>query len=148
MLRAYDLLSGRLIRAFNERSAPRHAMRQLVLGQVDEEFEAKWAVGHIRASREGFVASIGAKVLAWRAGIENRGRTKKVSKPTGRVSTRLERYRGNFADRCRDDWQADMLFTGQPIWSSNVMFRNKRKPSILSTVIVSKASIRGNMCNP
>lgn len=92
MVRAYDLLSGRLVRIFNERSAPRQALRHILTGQADADEEAKWSVSRIVASREGFVASIGARILAWRAGDDSKAR-KKGPKSGGRLSSRAERYR-------------------------------------------------------
>lgn len=92
MIRAYDILSGRLVRIFNERSAPRQALRHILAGQADADEEAKWSVSQIVASREGFVASIGARILAWRAGDDHKTR-KKAPKSGGRLSSRAERYR-------------------------------------------------------
>lgn len=91
-VRAYDILSGRLVRIFNERSAPRQALRHILAGQADADEEAKWSVSNIVASREGFVASIGARILAWRAGDDSESR-KKTPRSGGRLSSRAERYR-------------------------------------------------------
>lgn len=92
MIRAYDILSGRLVRIFNERSAPRQALRHILAGQADADEEAKWSVSNIIASREGFVASIGARILAWRAGGDAKAH-KKTPRSGGRLSSRAERYR-------------------------------------------------------
>lgn len=92
MVRAYDILSGRLVRIFNERSAPRQALRHILTGQADADEEAKWSVSQIVASREGFVASIGARILAWRAGDDHKAR-KKTPRSGGRLSSRAERFR-------------------------------------------------------
>lgn len=86
MIRVYDLLSGALVRVFNERSAPRHALRD-----PDPEEQAKWAVKQIQASKYGFVACIGARVMAWRVGEDKFKR--KSNRTGGRLSTRAERYR-------------------------------------------------------
>lgn len=107
------MLSGRLIRIFNERSAPRHTLRQLAAGQATEEDEARFAVGQIVANQQGFVASIGARVLAWRVAEGDRIKRKRIqlflvlsliyltlvypaksTRTGGRLSSRAERYRG------------------------------------------------------
>ena len=80
------MLSGSLVRVFNERSAPRHALRD-----PDAEEQAKWAVKQIQGSRYGFVACIGARVMAWRVGEDKFKR--KTNRTGGRLSTRAERYR-------------------------------------------------------
>ena len=93
MLRAYDIISGRLLRAFNERSAPRRALRHLAAGHIDEQEEARWAVSCIIASRDGFVASVGDKILAWRAKAGG-SEKEKASRSIGR-SFKLDRCRGS-----------------------------------------------------
>lgn len=35
-IQAFDLLTGQLVRIFNDQSTPRHALRQVLLGQADE----------------------------------------------------------------------------------------------------------------
>lgn len=72
IVRAYDILSGRLVRLFNERSAPRQALLHMAHVEHDVDEAAKWAVSHIAATGEGFVASIGAKILAWSIGSETK----------------------------------------------------------------------------
>ena len=67
-VRIYDIISGSLIRTFNERSAPRQALLHIAAGTAGEDQEARWAVTQIVANNAGFVASIGARVLAWRIG--------------------------------------------------------------------------------
>lgn len=92
-IRIYELVSGRLLRIFNERSAPRQALRLLNNGDADLEEQAKWAVSQIIASRNGFAAVIGSKVLSWRISQDQKDK-KKGGRTGGRLATRGERYRG------------------------------------------------------
>ncbi|BGP51368.1 hypothetical protein JCM10450v2_007306 [Rhodotorula kratochvilovae] len=81
------------IRAFRDRSAPRHPSRLLAQGLVAPAEEERWLVSHVRANRDAVVAAIGGRVLAWRVSSEIK---KKLAKAAGgKLTARQERFKAN-----------------------------------------------------
>ena len=65
-VKALDVLTGHVVRVFNERTARRQPARLLASGALSAEHAARFRVNQIVASDELFVAAIGPQVLAWR----------------------------------------------------------------------------------
>lgn len=65
-IKALDVLSGTLVRVFNERTAKRHPARMLAAGELTPEEAARFRVTHIVAADDMFVAAIGLHVLSWK----------------------------------------------------------------------------------
>ncbi|PKI83202.1 hypothetical protein MVES_003079 [Malassezia vespertilionis] len=65
-IKAFDTLTGTLVRVFNERTARRQPARLLANGSLGAEHAARFRVNQIVAHDELFVAAIGPQVLAWR----------------------------------------------------------------------------------
>jgi WD40 repeat protein len=63
-IRVYDPVSGHLLRALNERSSPRHAMRLVEQGMADER---RYQVSCLKSPSHGnaIYATIGERVFAW-----------------------------------------------------------------------------------
>ncbi|KAK4704476.1 hypothetical protein P7C70_g1732, partial [Phenoliferia sp. Uapishka_3] len=88
-LRTYDTLTSTLLRTFKDRAASRLPARMLAQGLIDDE--DRWKVSVILASREGVIAAIGGRVLAWR--IEGEVKKRKSKAVSGKMSARGERVR-------------------------------------------------------
>lgn len=65
-VKALDLLTGHVVRTFNERTARRLPARLLAAGELPAEHAARFRVNQVVAGNELFVAAIGPQVLAWR----------------------------------------------------------------------------------
>lgn len=65
-IKALDVLSGTLVRVFNERAAKRHPARMLAAGELTPEEAARFRVTQIVAADDMFVAAIGLHVLSWK----------------------------------------------------------------------------------
>ncbi|GAA6055815.1 hypothetical protein JCM3770_004773 [Rhodotorula araucariae] len=81
------------IRAFRDRSAPRHPSRLLAQGLVAPVDEERWLVSHVRANRDAVVAAIGGRVLAWRLSSEIKKKPAKAA--GGKLTARQERFKAN-----------------------------------------------------
>jgi len=65
-IKAFDVLSGTLVRVFNDRAAKRHPARMLAAGELTPEEAARFRVAQIVAADDMFVAAIGLHVLSWK----------------------------------------------------------------------------------
>ena len=68
LLLAHDPLTGEYIRSFNQNSSQRHLSNYLSSNQASIEDESAFAVSDIVADEFAIVASIGNKILSWKAG--------------------------------------------------------------------------------
>ncbi|PWN26297.1 WD40 repeat-like protein [Jaminaea rosea] len=66
-IKAFDSLTGQLIRTWNDRTATRHPARMLAAGELTQDEAARFFVRQIVVSEESLVAAVGPHVLAWRA---------------------------------------------------------------------------------
>lgn len=85
-IKAFDALSGVLIRTWNDRTATRHPARMLAAGQLTQDEAARFFVRQIVVGEESIVAAVGPHVLAWKAesalsGLRKRGHNGALSIP-------------------------------------------------------------------
>ncbi|CAO1632374.1 unnamed protein product [Sympodiomycopsis kandeliae] len=80
-VKAFNSLTGDLVRTWNERTATRHAARMLNEGTLTAEEADRFRVRQILIGEESIVAAIGPFLLAWKPGSATSGRRNKGNGP-------------------------------------------------------------------
>lgn len=85
-VKAFNALTGDLVRTWTERTATRHAARRLTEGTLTAEEADRFRVRQIVIGEESIVAAVGPFLLAWKPGSATSGRRNKGNGP-GQSST-------------------------------------------------------------
>lgn len=75
-VKAFDALTGELVRTWSDRTATRHPARMLAAGELTPDEAARFTVKRVIVSDESILAAIGPHLLAWRAEAAITGRRK------------------------------------------------------------------------